>query len=82
MLQVGHLSDAREVKGDNPDKKGYPGPPGWRLLVRLTTPPRKKNIVTKPQKGSHGPPRAVEPMIMNMGMGGGGGPNDINKPLH
>jgi hypothetical protein len=30
------------VKGDDPDKKGYPGPPGWGLGVRLITPPHKK----------------------------------------
>jgi hypothetical protein len=30
-----------------PDKKGYPGPPGWRFGVRLTTPHSKKLIVTK-----------------------------------
>jgi len=46
----GRASHARQVKGDDPDKKEYPGPPGWRLGVRLTTPPRKKNIVTKPQR--------------------------------
>ena len=54
MLEVayatGRASHARQVKGDDPDKKGYPGPPGWGLGVRLTTPPRKKNTVTKPQE--------------------------------
>jgi hypothetical protein len=38
-------SHARQVKGDDPDKKGYPGPPGWGLGVRLTTPPRKKILL-------------------------------------
>jgi hypothetical protein len=38
---------ARQVKGDNPDKKGYPGPPGWGFGVGLTTPHSKKHIVTK-----------------------------------
>jgi hypothetical protein len=34
------VSDARQVKGNDPDKKGgYPGPPGWGLGVGLTTPP-------------------------------------------
>ena len=41
---------ARQVKGDDPDKKGYRGPPGWGLGVRLTTSPRKENIVMKPQE--------------------------------
>jgi len=30
---------ARQVKGDDPDKKGYPGPPGWGFGVELTTQP-------------------------------------------
>ena len=29
-------SCARQVIGDDPDKKGYPGPPCWGLGVRLT----------------------------------------------
>jgi hypothetical protein len=43
------VSHARQVKGDDPDENGYPGPPGWGLGVRLTTPPNKK-IVTIPQE--------------------------------
>jgi hypothetical protein len=38
---TGSASHARQVKGDDPDEKGYHGPPGWGLGVRLTTPPRK-----------------------------------------
>jgi hypothetical protein len=34
-------------KGDDPDKKGYPGPPGWGFGVGLTTPHSKKLVVTK-----------------------------------
>jgi hypothetical protein len=45
---TGRASHARQVKGDDPDKKGYSGLPGWGLDVRLTTPHSKKNIVTKP----------------------------------
>jgi len=33
---------ARQVKSDHPYKKGYPGPPGWRLGVRLKIPLKKK----------------------------------------
>jgi hypothetical protein len=34
-------SRARQVKGDDPDKKGYTGPPGWGLGVRLLVSPGK-----------------------------------------
>jgi len=44
MLLVG-ASHARQVKGDDPDKKGYTGPPGWWLGVRLTTSPCKKILL-------------------------------------
>jgi hypothetical protein len=40
-------SHARQVEGDDPDKKGYPGPPGWGFGVGLTIPHSKKLIVTK-----------------------------------
>jgi len=46
MLAVAYAtcraSHARQVKGDDPDKKGNPGPPGWGFGVGLTTPGRKK----------------------------------------
>jgi hypothetical protein len=55
---TGRASHARQVKGDDPDKKGYPGPPGWGLFVRPTTSPCKKNnIVTKPQEEAKAHPR-------------------------
>jgi hypothetical protein len=38
---TGRGSHAGDVKGDDPDKKRYPGPPGWGLGVGLTTPPCK-----------------------------------------
>jgi len=38
---TGMASRARQVKGDDPDKKGYPGPPGWGFDMRLTISPRK-----------------------------------------
>jgi hypothetical protein len=40
-------SHAKQVKGDDPDKKGYPGPPGWGFGVGLTIPHSKKRICTK-----------------------------------
>jgi len=32
-LATGRVSHARQVKGDGPDKKRHPGPPGWRLVM-------------------------------------------------
>jgi hypothetical protein len=37
-------SHVRQVKGDDPDKKEYPGPPRWGLGVRITISPRKKYV--------------------------------------
>ena len=47
VYATGSASHARQVKGDDPDKKGYPGPPGWGFSVGLTTPYTKKLTVTK-----------------------------------
>jgi hypothetical protein len=44
---TGRASHARQVKGDDPYKKGYPVPPGWVFGVGLTTPHINKLIVTK-----------------------------------
>ena len=44
---TGRASHARQVKGDDPDEKGYPGPPGWGLGVRLTTSPCKIKILLR-----------------------------------
>jgi hypothetical protein len=43
-VATGRVSHAGKVKGDDPDKKLYSGPPGWGLCVGLTTPPGKKLI--------------------------------------
>jgi hypothetical protein len=49
---IGRASHARQVKGDDPDKKGYPGPPGWEFGVGLTTPHSKKTYcLRKSNKG-------------------------------
>ena len=47
-LATGGATLAGQVVGDGPDERGYPGPTGWGLGVRLSTSPRKKLIVTKP----------------------------------
>jgi hypothetical protein len=44
---TGRASYARQVKGDDPDKKEYPGPPVWGFGVGLTNPNSKKLTVTK-----------------------------------
>jgi hypothetical protein len=47
-VATGRFSQAGRVEGEVPDKDRHIGPPGWGLGVGLTTPPRKKSIVTKP----------------------------------
>jgi len=44
---TGRASHARQVKGDDPDKKGYPGPPVWEFGVGLTTPLSKKKLLLR-----------------------------------
>ena len=45
VYATGRAYHARQVMGDDPDKKGYPDPPGWELGMRLTTPPHKKILL-------------------------------------
>jgi hypothetical protein len=40
-VATGRASHARQVKGDGPDRKGYPGPADLELGMRLTNPPHK-----------------------------------------
>jgi hypothetical protein len=48
-VAAGRVSYAEQVKGDDLDKKGYPGPTGWALRVGLTASPSKKALtVEKP----------------------------------
>ena len=44
---TGMASRARRVKGDDPDKKGYPAPPGSGLGVKLRSSPVKLMFVEK-----------------------------------
>jgi hypothetical protein len=62
---TGKAFHARQVKGDDPDKNRYPGPQGWGLGVRLTTPPRKKYCYETSKKKKTDEARShPEPMIM------------------
>jgi hypothetical protein len=60
---TGRASHARQVKGDDPDNKGYPGPPGWGFGVKLITPHSRKFVTKVEQYCSTGqsPQRAVAP---------------------
>jgi len=48
-LPTGRVSHAGQFKGDGSDEKRYPGPAGWGLGVRPTS-PRKKVYVEKTSK--------------------------------
>jgi hypothetical protein len=43
-IATGRGSHAGQVKGDDPDEKGHPGPPGRGLGVGLTTHPVNLNL--------------------------------------
>jgi hypothetical protein len=47
---TGRASHARQLKGDDTDKKGHPGPPGWWFGVGITTAHSKKLTVSKVEK--------------------------------
>jgi hypothetical protein len=46
-IATGRITQAGQVKGDGPDKKGHPGQPGWGFGMGLTTPPREKNVCSE-----------------------------------
>jgi hypothetical protein len=48
---TGRGSHARQVKGDDPDKKEYSGSPCWGFGVGLTTPRSKILLLRKSSKG-------------------------------
>jgi hypothetical protein len=51
---TGRASHARQVKGDDIDKKGIPWSSGWGFGVGLTTPHSKKLMVTKVEQRKAG----------------------------
>jgi hypothetical protein len=51
VYATGRTSHARQFKGDDPDKKGYPGPPDWGFSVGPTTPHSKNLLLRKLNKG-------------------------------
>ena len=48
-VATGRVSHDGQVKGDDPDKKGYPGPPGWGLELenKNTTSVKKKTLIVE-----------------------------------
>jgi hypothetical protein len=60
---TGRASHARQVKGDDPDKKGYPGPPGWGLGTGLTTLSRENQTVAKNPVMETGLPSWKQPRL-------------------
>ena len=44
-VATGRASHVEQVKGDDPDKKGYPSSAGWGVGVRLTTALHKKCLL-------------------------------------
>jgi hypothetical protein len=58
-LATGRATLAGQVKGDGQDERGYPGPPGWGLDVRLTTSPCKKTNWSYRKNARHRNPKEM-----------------------
>jgi len=52
-ITTGKSSYIRQVKGDDPDKKGYPHHTGWGLCMGLTIPPQKNMFCWKTIKSGN-----------------------------
>jgi hypothetical protein len=48
VYATGRAFHARQIMGNDPDEKGYSGPPGWELGMGLTTPHHKNNLFQGP----------------------------------
>ena len=46
-IAISRVTQAGQVKGDDPDKKEHPGPPGWVLGVGGYDPILKKNLCSE-----------------------------------
>jgi hypothetical protein len=46
-IATDRASHFRQIKNDDPDKKGYSGLPGWELGMRLTTTPHNKCVLLR-----------------------------------
>jgi len=62
IVAAGRASHAVQVKGDDSDDKGHPGPPVWGLGLGLANPPHKQHYCHVTSIGGQIPPRYVEPM--------------------
>jgi hypothetical protein len=65
---TGWACHARQIKGDDPDKKGYPGPPGWGVGRKASNATPLKNCYKPSNKTEEvtGPDRAVDSIMMIM----------------
>jgi hypothetical protein len=44
---TGRASHDGQMKGDDPDKKGYPGPSRWGLELETNNPTSVKNLIAE-----------------------------------
>ena len=49
-VATGRVSNVGQVKGDDPEEKGYSGPSGWGMGVGPTALPRQKLMSRQPKR--------------------------------